>query len=117
MSDASDTGVRAIATAAFEAWQRGDAPITDIFAPEMTWRIEGHSAVSREYASAREFIDEVLAPFGARFARGERFRPVRIRAVHADGDTAVVLWDGRGVANDGVAYENSYAWFMRFRDG
>jgi len=42
---------------------------------------------------------------------------VAIRAVVADGDTVVVLWDGRGVANDGVAYVNSYAWFFRFEDG
>jgi hypothetical protein len=29
----------------------------------------------------------------------------------------IVLWDGRGVANDGQPYENSYAWFMRMHDG
>jgi uncharacterized protein len=40
-----------------------------------------------------------------------------IRSVHADGDTAIVCWDGRGIANDGQPYENSYAWFMRMRDG
>ena len=55
---------------------RGPAPITDVFAPDMVWRIEGHSVASREYRDRQEFIDEVLAPFGARFAAGERFRPV-----------------------------------------
>jgi hypothetical protein len=59
----------------------------------------------------------VLAPFGARFAAGKRFRPVRIRSVLADGDTVVVVWDGRGVANDGQPYENSYAWIMRMAGG
>jgi uncharacterized protein len=59
----------------------------------------------------------VLAPFGARFAAGERFRPVEIRSLHADGDTVIVVWDGRGVANDGQPYANSYAWIMRMRDG
>jgi ketosteroid isomerase-like protein len=102
---------------AFEAWQAGTAPITDVFAPEMVWRIEGHSVASREYANRQQFIDEVMAPFGARFASGERFRPQRIRSVHADGDTVIVIWDGRGVANDGRPYENSYAWVMRMRDG
>jgi len=29
----------------------------------------------------------------------------------------IVLWDGRGSANDGVPYENSYAWFLTLRDG
>jgi len=102
---------------AFRAWQAGSASIDDMFADDMIWRIEGHSVASREYASKEQFIDEVLAPFGARFATGERFRPVTIRSVHADGDTVIVLWDGRGVANDGQPYENTYAWFMRMRDG
>jgi len=29
----------------------------------------------------------------------------------------IVCWDGRGIANDGQPYENSYAWFMTMRDG
>jgi ketosteroid isomerase-like protein len=48
---------------------------------------------------------------------GEPFRPVRLRSVVADGDTVVVVWDGRGVANDGRPYENSYAWIMRMAAG
>jgi len=83
----------------------------------MVWRIEGRSSAAREYADRQRFVDEVLAPFGARFAGGERFRPVRVRSVLADGDTVAVVWDGRGVANDGVPYENAYAWVMRMRDG
>jgi uncharacterized protein len=102
---------------AFEAWQDGSAAITDVFAPDMVWRIEGHSLASGEYATRQQFIDQVLTPFGARFASGERFRPVAVRSVHADGDSVIVLWDGRGVANDGRPYENTYAWFMRMRDG
>ena len=54
---------------------------------------------------------------GARFSSSEPFRPTTIRSVHADGDTVIVLWDGRGIANDGRPYENTYAWFMRMRDG
>ena len=83
----------------------------------MTWRIEGHSVASKSYATTEQFIDEVLAPFGARFADGEPFRPVVIRSVHADGDTVIVLWDGHGVSNDGRPYDNSYAWFMKMADG
>jgi uncharacterized protein len=102
---------------AFEAWQEGSSPITDVFAPEMVWRIEGHSVASKEYGSRQEFVDEVLAPFGARFSAGERFRPITIRSIHADGNTVVVLWDGHGIANDGRPYDNSYAWIMELRDG
>jgi uncharacterized protein len=108
---------REVVRRAFDAWQAGSAPITDLFAGDMVWRIVGRSVASREYASRQEFIDDVLAPFGERFEDGERFRPVSIRGVFADGDTVIVSWDGRGVANDGIAYENTYAWFMRLRDG
>ena len=101
---------------AFEAWQEGTGSINDAFAPEMTWRIEGHSAASREYSTKQEFIDEVLTPFAARFASGEPFRPARIRSIHTDGDTVIVLWDGHGITNDGQPYDNSYAWFMKMRD-
>jgi uncharacterized protein len=116
VTDATESN-RHVIRAAFEAWQAGTAPITDVFAADMVWRIEGHSVASREYADREEFVDEVLAPFAARFAAGERFRPVRIRSIYADGDTVIVVWDGRGVANDGQPYENSYAWIMRMRDG
>jgi ketosteroid isomerase-like protein len=108
---------RQLIRAAFEAWQAGTAPIADVFAEDMVWRIEGRSAAAGEYATRQQFIDEVMAPFAARFVEGERFRPSRIRSVHADRDTVIVIWDGRGVANDGVPYENSYAWAMRMRDG
>lgn len=107
---------RRIVRRAFEAWRDGRAPITDVFASGMTWRIEGHSLVSKAYRDRQEFVDEVLAPFGLRFSTSDPFRPIVIRAVYADGDTAVVLWDGRGTTTDGRAYENSYAWFMTLRD-
>jgi uncharacterized protein len=108
---------REIIRQAFDAWRQGTAPITGVFAPDMAWRIEGHSAASKEYRSKQQFIEEVLAPFGARFTESEPFRPVTIRAVYADGDTVIVIWDGRGIATDGRPYENSYAWIMTLADG
>jgi ketosteroid isomerase-like protein len=108
---------REIIRQAFEAWRQGTSPITDVFAPGMVWRIEGHSAAAKEYRGTQQFIDEVLGPFGARFADGQPFRPVTIRGVYADGDTVVVIWDGRGIANDGQPYENSYAWIMKLDNG
>jgi ketosteroid isomerase-like protein len=102
---------------AFDAWREGSGVITDAFAPEMVWRIEGHSTVSKVYNSKQQFIDEVLAPFGARFTTADPFRPTTVRSVHADDDTVIVVWDGRGIANDGQPYENSYAWIMKMRDG
>jgi ketosteroid isomerase-like protein len=73
---------------AFEPWKNGTGSITDVFAPEIVWRIEGHSVASKRYESKQQPVDEVLAPFGARFsASADPFRPVTIRSVHADGDT------------------------------
>jgi ketosteroid isomerase-like protein len=108
---------RRVVRDAFTAWSDGTAPITDLFAPEMTWRIEGRSIVAKQYVNTQQFVDEVLVPFGARFSQGERFRPVDVRATYCDGDTVVVLWDGRGIANDGIPYENSYVWIMRLEAG
>ena len=108
---------RDIIRRAFDAWRQGTGAITDVFAPDMVWRIEGHSAASKEYRSKQQFIDEVLAPFGARFSVSEPFRPVRIRGVYADDDSVIVIWDGRGIASDGQPYENSYAWVMKLVDG
>ncbi len=118
MPDASNTEAnRLTIQRAFDAWRDGTGGITDVFAPDMTWRIEGHSLASKEYATKQQFIDEVLTPFGARFSTSEPFRPVDTRAVYADGDCVIVIWDGRGVANDGQPYENSYVWVMEMREG
>lgn len=108
---------RNIIRQAFDGWQQGTGSVADVFAPGMVWRIEGHSVASREYGSKQQFIDEVLTPFGARFTASEPFRPVTIRAVYADGDTVIVIWDGRGIASDGQPYENSYAWIMKLDGG
>jgi ketosteroid isomerase-like protein len=73
---------REIVTAAFEAWAAGTGYVASIFAEDMTWEIVGHSAASRKYANRQEFIDEVLAPFGARFSTEQPFRPVAIRGIY-----------------------------------
>jgi ketosteroid isomerase-like protein len=102
---------------AFEAWKDGVGAITDVFAPEMRWRVEGHSLMSREYETKQQFIDELLAPFLARFSPEEPFRPVGVRSVYAEGDAVIVLWDGHGIANDGQPYGGGVAWFLKLRDG
>jgi ketosteroid isomerase-like protein len=100
MPDASNRSVadRQAIQRAFDAWRDGTGRITDVFAPGMVWRIEGHSLVSKEYESRQQFIDEVLTPFGDRFSTSDPLRPVTVRSVYADGDSVIVLWDGRGVA-------------------
>jgi uncharacterized protein len=115
--DQSSESNRQAVTRAFTAWRDGTGAITELFAPDMVWRIEGHSLASKEYGDRQQFIDEVLAPFGARFSASDPFRPTTIRSVHADSDAVIIVWDGRGTANDGSVYENSYAWVMKMQDG
>lgn len=112
-----DTDIRSLVTKAFYAWSQGIASITDIFADDLRWEIVGHSAASKRYTSKQQFIDEVLAPFGRRFKPDDPFRPVAIRGIYVDGDTAIVLWDGRGRTINDTTYDNTYAWIMTFRDG
>lgn len=117
--DALAPSNREIITGAFAAWMNGSGSVTSTFADDMTWEIAGNSAASRKYASARQFVDEVLAPFGARFSAEDPFRPVAIRAVYEDEalGTVIVVWDGRGTTTAGTVYENTYAWFMTLRGG
>jgi uncharacterized protein len=116
-SQQTEANRRAISEA-FDAWRAGTpTAVPDLFADDLKWRIEGKSVVSDEYTSKQQFVDEVLAPFAARFSAEDPFRPTRIRFVFADGDHVVVLWDGRGTASDSQPYENSYAWFMQMADG
>jgi ketosteroid isomerase-like protein len=106
------TSNRDIISQAFDDWSTGTGHVSSIFADDMTWEIVGHSVASRKYASAAEFIAEVLQPFGARFSTTTPFRPVVIRQVIAEGDRVVVLWDGEGETIAGTTYRNTYAWFM-----
>jgi len=107
---------RKIVTGAFDAWSAGTGHVSSIFAENMTWEIVGHSAASRRYDSAAEFIAEVLGPFGARFPADCPFRPVAIRQVVAEGDNVVVFWDGEGKTIMDATYRNTHAWFMTLDD-
>lgn len=115
----SMTSNRQIVTDAFAAWAAGTSYITAIFAPHLRWEIVGRSAASTTYDSADQFVAQVLRPFGARFSTQAPFRPVHIRAVHADDDqdTVAVVWDGEGTTITGTTYRNTYAWFMTLKDG
>ena len=97
---------------AFDAWRDGTGGITDLFAPEMVWRIEGHSFASKEHGSKQ------------RHQRGpDAFRRSiqHLRSVppghHPIGLRRRRQRDGRGVASDGQPYENSYVWVVKMHDG
>lgn len=105
--------------AVLAAWSQGaNDALFNLFADNIRWTIVGHSLISGTYNGKAELTAKVNTPFAARFSRlSDKFRPVRIRGVYGDGDTVIALFDGRGIANDGKEYANSYAWFLQFADG
>jgi len=59
-------------------------------------------------------MSEVIRPFNARMRT--HLTPT-IRHLYAEGDTVIAFFDASGIALDGEAYENTYAWFLQMRAG
>jgi ketosteroid isomerase-like protein len=114
MSTENETRNKALAEAGFKAWSDGTGSPYDLLAEDVEWTIVGKSLASRTYASREDFIANVIRPFNARMR--DPLRPT-IRGLHAEGDTVVIFFDASGVAKDGVAYANTYAWFWEMREG
>lgn len=100
--------------AGFEKWRRGTGNFFDLLASDAKWTITGQSAAAGKYHSRRDFMDMVIIPFNARLST-----PLvpTVQAIYADGDMVIVLWDGKAIARDGKAYENTYSWYLKMRDG
>lgn len=112
-ADVEEKNRRAV-EAGFDKWRRATGSIFDLLASDAKWTIVGLSTVSGTYHSKRDFMDMVIVPFNARLST-----PLvpTVRAVYADGDMVIVLWDGAGIAKDGKPYENTYSWYLKMRDG
>jgi ketosteroid isomerase-like protein len=96
--------------AAFDAWAAGAGGPFSLLADDATWTIVGNSPVSRTYHSRQEFLDVVIDPFNARMS--ERLVP-SVRALFADDDWVIALFEAHGTARDGKPYDNTYSWYMR----
>jgi ketosteroid isomerase-like protein len=99
--------------AAFDDWASGSGGPFALLADDATWTIVGNSPVSRTFTSKKEFIDVVIDPFNARLST-----PLvpTVRALFAEGDWVIALFDGAATAADGRPYRNTYTWYMRLRD-
>ncbi|MGE2689183.1 nuclear transport factor 2 family protein [Mycolicibacterium pulveris] len=102
-----------IVRAGFDAWRDGTGSPYQALADDATWEIVGNSVASRVYTSKEDFLSNVIGPFNARMATP--LRPT-IRDIYADGDTVIVFFDAEGTARDGVAYRNTYSWFLTLAD-
>lgn len=103
-----------LVTQKFDAWRDGTGGPYDLLAEDARWTITGNSLAAKTYPSREAFMSEVIRPFNARMSKP--LSPT-IRRLYAEGDTVVVFFDAAGVARDGKPYENTYAWFLRMKDG
>jgi ketosteroid isomerase-like protein len=99
---------------AFAEWAAGTGGPYALLADDATWTIVGNSPASRRYDSRQEFLDRVIDPFNARMA--SPLVPT-VRALFAEGDWVIALFDASGTARDGKPYNNTYSWYLRLRDG
>ena len=99
---------------AFEEWAAGTGGPYALLADDATWTIVGNSPASRRYDSRQEFLDHVIDPFNARMA--SPLVPT-VRALYAEDDWVIALFDASGTARDGKPYNNTYSWYLRLRDG
>ncbi|RBP11978.1 hypothetical protein DFR50_11585 [Roseiarcus fermentans] len=105
---------RAIVQASFDRWRAGTGSPFELLAEEADWTIVGSSPLSKTYPNRQAFLDEVIGPFNARMAT--RLVP-EVRAIYADGDMVIALFDAAATANDGEPYRNTYTWYFRMSDG
>lgn len=98
---------------AFDDWAAGTGGPFTLLADDMTWTIVGNSPVSRTYGSRADFTGTVIEPFNARLST-----PLvpRVRALFADGDWVIALFDAAATARDGEPYTNTYTWYLRLQD-
>jgi hypothetical protein len=104
---------RALVAKGFEAWAAGTGSPYDLLADNARWTITGNSLAAKTYPSKEAFLAEVIRPFNARMR--DRLIPT-VHHLYVDGDTVIAFFDAKGVAKDGEAYVNTYAWILRLQN-
>jgi uncharacterized protein len=97
----------------FDRWASNQGSFFDLLSDDIEWTITGTSPISKTYTSRKQFLDEAIAPLSARLSK--QITP-KVRALYADGDTVIALWDGTAVAKDGKPYNNTYSWYMTIKN-
>jgi len=106
---------RKLVEKASQAWVQGDGgAIIRLLDDEARWTVIGSTPISRTYTGRRDFIDNALKPLGKLL---DGAITPSVRAILADGDHVVLLWEGTGTMRSGRPYHNQYSWVMRFENG
>lgn len=89
-------------------------PFVDALADDAVWIITGSSAWSRSFNGKQAIRDELLTPLFAQFA--DTYTNTAQRFI-AEDDLVTVECRGRVQTKAGQAYNNSYCYIFRLRDG
>jgi len=113
-SNSTSQSNKQVIQASFDRWRAGTGGPFELLTADATWTITGNSIVARKYATRDDFMDTVIKPFNARLSK-----PLvpTIRNLYADGETIIALFDAEAMASDGTPYRNTYAWFMKMKEG
>jgi ketosteroid isomerase-like protein len=103
-----------IIQAGFERWASGKGSFFDLLTDDMVWTINGSAPLSKTYNGKQQFLDEVINPLNERLS--QKIIPT-VRNLFAEDDIVIALIDGKATANDGKAYDMTYAWFMKMKNG
>jgi ketosteroid isomerase-like protein len=76
----------------FEKWATGSGSFFDLLDDDAHWTISGSSYLSKTYISKKQLADEVLNPLNDRLS--QKIIPT-VRALFADGNTVIAIWDGK----------------------
>ncbi|WP_343634906.1 nuclear transport factor 2 family protein [Fluviicola sp.] len=98
----------------FDRWAAGTGSFFDLLAEDASWTISGSAALSKTYTSKQQLLDEVIVPLNELLT--QKIVPT-VREIYADGNTVIVIWDGKATAFNGDPYNVSYAWFMQLDKG
>ena len=109
--EASNT---ALIAESFEKWVKGDGSMFDLLTDNARWTVAGFSPVSDVYESKHALVEQAVKPIHAQLSGS--ITPT-VRHILAQGEYVVVIWDGKAVAKDGSAYDNTYAWHLKMADG
>ena len=103
---------RSTVKAGFDKWASGTGSFFDLLSDTMQWQITGSTTHSKLYQGKEQFMNEVIFPLNERLS--QKIKPV-VRAIFADGDWVIALWDGQATTLEGKPYNMSYSWYMQLK--
>lgn len=89
-------------------------PFVAAFSDDIAWTIIGDTAWSGSYVGKQAVLGNLLAPLFAQFETRYKNRALRMTA---EDDIVVVECRGEVSTTSGKAYNNSYCYVCRMRDG